>query len=101
MGNAYDEMRGLRVDLEKTNLSIMPAEIGGQAVFDSPSHWWKAYGVRRHLVGTLVTILLLSLGAPFWFNALRQLSNLKPAIAAKVNAARKAGGSDEYNGDSQ
>jgi hypothetical protein len=101
MGNAYDEMRGLRVDLEKTNLSIVATNIGGQAVFDSPSHWWKAYGVPRHLAGTLVTILLLSLGAPFWFNALRQLSNLKPAIAAKVNAARKDGGSDTNTGDSE
>jgi len=47
-------MRGLRLDLEKTNLKIMPTEIGGQAVFDSPSHWWKAYGTRRHLLGVLV-----------------------------------------------
>jgi hypothetical protein len=101
MGNAYDEMRGLRVDLEKTNLNIMPTEIGGQTVFDSPSHWWKAYGVPRHLAGVLVSALLLSLGAPFWFNALRQLSNLKPAIAAKVNAARQDGGSEANNGDSQ
>jgi hypothetical protein len=101
MGNAYDEMRGLRGDLEKTNLNIMPTEIGGQAVFDSPSHWWKAYGVPRHLFGVLVSVLLLSLGAPFWFNALRQLSNLKPAIAAKVNAARQDEESEANNGDSQ
>jgi len=40
--------------------------------------------VRRHLLGTLVSIVFLSLGAPFWFNTLRQLSNLKPAISEKV-----------------
>lgn len=101
MGNAYDEMRGLRVDLEKTDLTIIPASIGGHAVFDSPSDWWNAYGVKRHLLGVLVSTLFLSLGAPFWFNALRQLSNLKPAIAAKVNAARKDGGSQVDNGDTQ
>jgi hypothetical protein len=89
MGNAYDEMRGLRLDVEKTNLKIMPTEIGGQPVFDSPSHWWRAYGTRRHLLGVLVSVLFLSLGAPFWFNALRQLSNLKPAIAGKVDAAKQ------------
>jgi hypothetical protein len=36
-----------------------------------------------------VTLLLLSLGAPFWYNALRQLSNLKPAISSKVSDERK------------
>ncbi len=40
----------------------------------------------RHLAGTLVTVLLLSLGAPFWFNLLRQMANLRPAIAEKVAA---------------
>lgn len=35
-------------------------------------------------MGELITGLFLSLGAPFWFNALRQLANLRPAIAGKV-----------------
>jgi hypothetical protein len=35
--------------------------------------------------GVLMTGLFLSLGAPFWFNALRQLANLRPAIAGKVD----------------
>jgi len=91
MGNAYDEMRGLRVDLEETNLNIIPKKIRGHAVFDNLSNWRDAYHEKRHLAGTLVSVLLLSLGAPFWFNALRQLSNLKPAIAGKVDAANKAG----------
>ena len=34
--------------------------------------------------GVLITGLFLSLGAPFWFNALKQLANLRPTIAAKV-----------------
>jgi len=101
MGNAYDEMRGLRVDLEKTNLNIIPTEIHGQAVFDSPADWWRAYREPHHLLGTLVSILLLSLGAPFWFNALRQLSNLKPAIAGKVDAAKRAAGTQSNDGNLQ
>jgi hypothetical protein len=48
-----------------------------------------------------VSILLLSLGAPFWFNALHQLSNLKPAIATKVNSARQDRESQANNADSQ
>ena len=35
--------------------------------------------------GMLVAGLFLSLGAPFWFNALKQLANLRPVIAGKVD----------------
>jgi len=33
------------------------------------------------LLGILTTACLLSLGAPFWFNALKTLSNLRPSVA--------------------
>lgn len=88
MGNAYDEMRGLRDDLKKTDLKIVPAQVNGNVVFGSSAQWLAAYRVRRHLAGALVSILFLSLGAPFWYNALRQLSNLKPAIAGKVGGTK-------------
>lgn len=51
---------------------------------------WKNFSkiIRFQLdsqsVGHLITIILLSLGAPFWFNALRQLSNLKPSLSEKI-----------------
>jgi len=83
--NAYDQIRSLSHSLETTGLQISPAEINGQSVFDSVADWGAAYGVGRHFAGTLATIFLLSLGAPFWFNALRQLSNLKPAISEKIS----------------
>lgn len=38
----------------------------------------------QNIVGLVITALFLSLGAPFWFNALRNLSNLRPVIAARV-----------------
>jgi len=86
MGNSYDQIRGLQSDLQKADLKIISQEVGGLPVFDSSEHWLAAlaaYGVRRHLVGTLVSIIFLSLGAPFWFNTLRQLSNLKPRSRGK------------------
>jgi hypothetical protein len=89
MGNSYDQIRGLQSDLQKADLKIIPQEVGGLPVFDSSEHWLTAYSVRRHLVGTLVSIIFLSLGAPFWFNTLRQLSNLKPAIAGKVEEPKQ------------
>jgi hypothetical protein len=36
-------------------------------------------------IGAIVTGLLLTLGAPFWFNTLSSLSNLRPTIADKLD----------------
>lgn len=36
--------------------------------------------------GILVTAIFLSLGAPFWFNLLKNLSNLRPILASKQKA---------------
>ena len=38
----------------------------------------------KHLIGILMTVGFLSLGAPFWFNVLNALANLRPVIARKV-----------------
>jgi hypothetical protein len=51
---------------------------------------YVASDVRTKLGGEVLTILLLSLGAPFWFNALKQLSNLKPSLSSKVDQERAA-----------
>lgn len=88
MGESFNEIHDLKADLGKSNLRILPEKIQNIAVFGSCRDWLAAYGVKRHLLGTLVSVLFLSLGAPFWFNALRQLSNLKPAIAGKVGGTQ-------------
>ena len=44
------------------------------------SYWTPDF---RHGLGTLATAALLSLGAPFWFNLLKDLSNLRPTLAKK------------------
>jgi hypothetical protein len=38
---------------------------------------------RRNLLGILLAAAFLSLGAPFWFNALKNLSNLRSVVATK------------------
>jgi hypothetical protein len=35
---------------------------------------------------------LLSLGAPFWFNALKRLTNLRPIVASKQKAENRGRG---------
>lgn len=36
-------------------------------------------------IGMLLSFVLLSLGAPFWFNVLKNLSSLRPLVAAKAD----------------
>ena len=43
----------------------------------------------RHLTGILFTTLLLSLGAPFWFGALKQLLQLRSKMAQDDDVQRK------------
>jgi hypothetical protein len=50
--------------------------------------WW----IWLPRLGELITGLFLSLGAPFWFNALRRLANLRPAIAGKAERTAPAAG---------
>lgn len=47
------------------------------------NYWTPSWG---HFVGILATAALLSLGAPFWFNTLKTLSNLRPILANKAEA---------------
>jgi hypothetical protein len=44
------------------------------------SYWKPSF---RHFLGVLATAMLLSLGAPFWFNMLKTLTNLRPILATK------------------
>jgi hypothetical protein len=54
--------------------------------------WPNDFGQRpirsklQYLLGVLMTAALLSLGAPFWFNALKSMSNLRPVVASKEAA---------------
>jgi hypothetical protein len=43
--------------------------------------YWFSSGL--HFWGILASAALLSLGAPFWFNMLKTLSNLRPTVAQK------------------
>jgi hypothetical protein len=45
----------------------------------------KCFWPLRHLLGLLASAALLSLGAPFWFNALKTLTSLRPILADQVD----------------
>jgi hypothetical protein len=79
---ALDRFNSTRSDLAATGLSIYPGEahtIG--ELFDTRSHLW----------GILASVLLLSLGAPFWFNMLKNLSSLRTVVAQQASPAADAG----------
>jgi hypothetical protein len=44
---------------------------------------------RRNVAGILLAAAFLSLGAPFWFNALKNLSNLQTVVASKEKQESK------------
>src|SRR6266480_1930339 len=73
----------LKDDIEKTGFTLVPA--GFMARWDDPQ---RARGFCSrlgqfwpHLFGVFVTAGLLTLGAPFWFNLLKNLMSLRPAVA--------------------
>lgn len=45
---------------------------------------------RVNLIGVILSALLLSLGAPFWYNALKNLVRLRSIVAGKDDAQRQA-----------
>jgi hypothetical protein len=55
-----------------------------------PTDWesWKQEMARSSIFGLLLTAALLSLGAPFWFNALGDLLKLRPMLASTEDAQR-------------
>ena len=62
-----------------------------------PTPWYDYSALGwSHLWGTLASAALLSLGAPFWFNALKTLSNLRPVLASREQKEREA--SDKVEG---
>ena len=59
---------------------------------------WRARWRGTNVPGVLLTSLLLSLGAPFWYNALKKMLQLRSLLAARDDeqrAARQTADKDE------
>jgi hypothetical protein len=57
---------------------------------DSFEGWKKGWNNFGVLAGVLLTTLLLSLGAPFWYNALGQFLQLRSVLAKKDDEQRQS-----------
>ncbi|MGQ0613493.1 MAG: hypothetical protein ACT4PV_07145 [Planctomycetaceae bacterium] len=71
---AVARIRLLRGDLEGLSLEIVPKK-WTTAPYRDPLSW----------AGFLITALLLSFGAPFWYELLRRVAALRPLLSEKID----------------
>ncbi len=71
---AVARIHALRGELEGLSLEIVP------------KNWTTApYGDPLQLAGFLITALLLSFGAPFWYELLSRVAALRPLLSQKIH----------------
>lgn len=80
LGSLGNQMIEIKNELELSKLVVLPAN------WSTYKASWKDLG--RHFPGILMSALLLSLGAPFWFNALRTLASLRPILAGQTDPSK-------------
>ena len=54
------------------------------AASDASPAWYYFWSYWRHTLGMLLCTALLTLGAPYWYNLLKNLTSLRPALARAI-----------------
>ena len=78
----------------RDQLSSQTNQISNPALGIEPVYWlWDGASRQSRfnlprVLGVLVSFALMSLGAPFWFDALKNLLQLRPALAEQESAER-------------
>lgn len=67
----------IRLDFSRARFALIP----------NPYPQWP-YGWRDY-AGMIISAILLSLGAPFWYNVLRNLANLRPRVADTIQREKR------------
>jgi hypothetical protein len=78
-----DQATTLSAEVSRSGLRLIPDPYPNLGTF-----LWSMYPGNRQLWGILVTVGLLSLGAPFWYNALKTLATLRPILATRQEERR-------------
>ena len=90
-----DEIVRARLDEQATSFRAVKNELArtGFDLFpkDGRGRWGDRWSDQfaAHCLGMLFSAGLLSLGAPFWYNALKGLTNLRSTVAQSVSEERK------------
>ena len=85
---AYNEVKP---DLDQTGFNIFANEPGWR---------WRGgwlHDLWPHFLGMLFSAALLSLGAPFWYNSLKNLASLRSAVAQSITEEKTAATKSEGN----
>ncbi len=89
---AGNQFANLTSTFSKTGFQLMPDPYPpvfarNWRFFSWPWNWFSGEWSwpKRHLFGILTSAALLSLGAPFWFNLLKSMANLRPALANAID----------------
>ena len=69
----------VKTDFENTGFDLFPINKRGRWGDTWCDNW------KGHLWGVLFSVGLLSLGAPFWYNTLKNLSSLRSAVAQNMS----------------
>lgn len=90
LGVSAESFDKINTNFKKTGIELLPDPYPRLLADDwTLGKWWRLRGEwswpLRHLLGILISAALLSLGAPFWFNSLKTLTNLRPLLAGKVD----------------
>jgi hypothetical protein len=84
---ALNEQQGAKVAAQETWIADQISKT--QLTLFKDALCWKRYCEWRHWLGMIVAAFFLGLGAPFWFNTLRNLANLRPILASRVQPERE------------
>ena len=93
-------------DTLRSNLAALKSEIPAEIPLGwkdeqyPQKEWWErsACAIGKHFFGWLATILAVMLGAPFWFDTLNKISNIRgtgPKPASQSDLERKVTGTDK------
>jgi hypothetical protein len=80
-----DNFSAVKADFEKTGFDLFPR--------DGRFRWGNTWcnGFNEHFAGMLFSVGLLSLGAPFWYNALKNLTSLRSSLAQNISKEQEQG----------
>lgn len=84
-----DNAASIKGSLDYAGFKLIPNPYHSWDFWPATKTWWRLDNL--HFWGILFSAGLLSLGAPFWFNALKTLSSLRPVVASKAEQEQQAG----------
>jgi hypothetical protein len=80
-GNQYTKVKA---DFDDTGFALFPKD----SSFWRGSRWSNGWS-WTHIIGVLFSVGLLSLGAPFWYNTLKNLTSLRSIVAQNISNEQK------------